>query len=68
MMEVALSVFLTGRNVFTEIWFIGNFREAPPVLAAVALPPPSSATAGTSLTANPREPEVSNKGISFQLL
>ncbi|MEW5941525.1 MAG: DUF4352 domain-containing protein [Chloroflexota bacterium] len=35
---------------------IGNFRDAPPVLAAVGLPPASSATAGETIAANPRDP------------
>jgi hypothetical protein len=36
----------------------GICRDEPPVLAAVALPPPSSATAGATITAIPNEPII----------
>jgi molybdenum cofactor cytidylyltransferase len=41
-------------------WLSGICRDAPPVLAAVALPPPSSATAGATITAIPNEPNNFN--------
>jgi hypothetical protein len=45
-----------GHTAHWIFWLIGNFRDAPLVLAAVALPPASSATAGATITAIPNEP------------
>jgi hypothetical protein len=39
-------VIQLGKQYF---WLIGNFRDEPPVLAAVELSPASSATAGATM-------------------